>query len=292
MTTALLLDRANLSKSQGLATPTPNCRFKIFNWPVQTYKTDMHKVDFQIQLAESEPPTEELRERYLPIHEEYFWLNQNGTKRKLRLHDYAEVYRIPYLYEHLMEKLHCQSYTLLPSLLIEQFTQVGGKVEDMVVLDIGAGSGMVCKTLRVLGVKSVTGIDILPEAAIAAERQYPGVYENYYVEDLTDLSKSTLLKLNPRRFNCLVCCSALSQGHVPADALSIALNAIAPNGWIAFNMPKYIWDNQGAGGLVQLHPWVAETDVLDILATHYYQHRIYMDGRSLEYVAIIGRKRN
>ena len=244
----------------------------------------MQKVDFEIQLPESDPN--------LPINEEYFWFIQNGTKCKLRLHDYAEVYKIPYLYELLMEKLHYQSHRILPSFLIEQTKKAGSKVEDMVVLDIGAGSGRVGETLRTLGVKSITGIDILPEAAVAAEREQPGVYENYYVEDLTNLSKTTLLKLNKREFNCLVCCSALSRGHISADALSIALNTIAPNGWVAFNVPKYIWDNQGADGLVELHPWVAETDILDIVATHVYQHRIYTDGRSLEYVAIIGRKRN
>ena len=105
----------------------------------------MQKVDFEIKLPESD--------LYLPIHEEYFWLSQNGTKRKLRLHDYAEVYRIPYLYEQIMEKLHCQSYTVLPSLLVEEVTRSGSKLEDMVVLDIGAGSGMVGKTLSDLGVK-------------------------------------------------------------------------------------------------------------------------------------------
>lgn len=252
----------------------------------------MQKQDCEIQLPKSEPPTEELREPYLPIHEEYFWFSQNGTKRKLRLHDYAEVYRIPYLYEHLTEKLHYQSHTVLSSLLVEKLTQAGGKVEDIVVLELGAGSGMAGKALRELGIESITGIDILPEAAKAAEREYPGVYENYYVEDLTDLSETTQQKLNSRGFNCLVCCSALSKGHLPGDALSVALQAIAPNGWIAFNVPKYIWDNKGPGGLAQLHPWVAETNILDIVATHSYQHRIYMDGRSLEYVAIIGRKRN
>ena len=252
----------------------------------------MQKVDFDIQLPESEPLTEELRLRNLPIHEEYFWFSQNGTRRKLRLHDYAEVYRIHYLYESLMERLHCQSHTVLPSLLVERVIQAGGKVEDMVVLDIGAGTGMVGKTLTDLRVKSITGIDILPEAAEAAEQQNPGVYENYYVEDLTDLSETTKQKLHFRGLNCLVCCSALTPEHVPAKAFSAALQAITPNGWIAFNVPKYIWDNKGTGGLVQLHPWVAETDILDIVVTHVYQHRIYTDGRSLEYVAIIGRKRN
>ncbi|NEP85664.1 MAG: hypothetical protein F6K18_01830 [Okeania sp. SIO2C2] len=115
-------------------------------------ETDMQKVDFEIELPEIESV------RNLSIHEEYFWLKQNGTQRKLRLHDYVEIYQVPYLYEHLMEKLESKSHTVVTSLLVEQFTQAGGKVEDMVVLDIGAGTGWVGKTLADLGVKSIVGI--------------------------------------------------------------------------------------------------------------------------------------
>ncbi|MGD1716006.1 hypothetical protein [Dapis sp. BLCC M172] len=45
---------------------------------------NIQKVDFEIELPEIE------RIRNLPIHEEYFWFKENGTKRKLRLHDYIE----------------------------------------------------------------------------------------------------------------------------------------------------------------------------------------------------------
>ncbi|NMG06789.1 hypothetical protein DP117_07845 [Brasilonema sp. UFV-L1] len=53
--------------------------------------TDMQKVDFEIQL----PQTEIVRN--LPIQEEFFWLRQNQEEHKLRLHDYAQIYRIPHL---------------------------------------------------------------------------------------------------------------------------------------------------------------------------------------------------
>ncbi|NEO91082.1 MAG: class I SAM-dependent methyltransferase [Moorea sp. SIO3G5] len=229
----------------------------------------------------------------LAINQEYFFINQDGKERKLLLHDYAEVYSIPGLYEYLtLEKLRYQSPGVLSSLLIEKVTQAGGIVEDLVVLEIGAGSGLFGRALTNLGVKSITGVDIVPEAADAAEREYPGVYENYYAEDLANLSQTAQEALTSRGFNCLVCCSALSSGHIPAEALTTALNAIAPSGWIAFNVAKKVWENKGAGGFVQLHPWVAETDSFEIITTHSYQHRIYMDGRPLEYVAIIGRKRS
>ena len=94
----------------------------------------MQKVNCEIQLPDIDSA------RNLTIQEEYFWLIQNGTKRKVRLHNYADLYKVPYLYEQAYQKLNNQSHIVLPSLLLEQFTQAGGAVEDMVVLDIGAGS--------------------------------------------------------------------------------------------------------------------------------------------------------
>ncbi|NEP78529.1 MAG: methyltransferase domain-containing protein [Okeania sp. SIO3B3] len=246
----------------------------------------MQKINFEIQLPEMESI------RNLPIHEEYFWFKQNGTKRKLRLHDYIEVYQIPYLYEHLMEKLDSKSHTVLTSLLVEQFTQAGGIVEDMVVLDIGAGTGLVGKTLADLGVKSIVGIDIVPQAAQAAKSQYPGVYQNYYVEDLTKLTETTKQALNSRGFNCLICCSALSQGHVPADALSVVYNKVIPNGFIAFNVAQYFWEDDTETGFRQQHSWIEDRAVFEIIQKHPYRHRFYTDGRPLEYLGIVGRKRS
>ncbi len=128
------------------------------------------------------------------------------------------------------------------------------------------------------------GIDIIPEAAQAARQQYPGVYENYYVEDLTNL--------NRRGFNSLICCSALSNGHVPADALSVVFNQIAPHGWIAFNVAQYFWKDKTKAGFRHQHSWVEDQVIFEIMRMHPYRHRFYTDGRPLEYLAIIGRKRS
>lgn len=245
----------------------------------------MQKVDFEIQLPETEIV------RNLTIQEEFFWLSQNGNEDKLRLHDYAQIYRIPHLYEHLMEKLQAKSHIILSSLLIDLVTKAGGDVKDLIVLEVGAGSGMLGQALADLGVKSITGIDILPEAAQAAKRECPGVYENYYVEDLTNLSETARNALSSRGFNCMVCASALTSNHIPPLALATAFNLIAPNGSIAFNVQKEHWEEKGEASFVAWHPWVAETDIFEIAQRHDYQHRFHMDGRPLYYKAMIGTKR-
>lgn len=243
----------------------------------------MKSLDFEIRIPEEASN--------LVIQEEFFWLSQNGKERKVRLHDYTEMYSIPYLYEHLMEKLQAKSHNVLSSLLIDIVTQAGGAASDLVVLEVGAGSGMVGKALADMGVKSIVGIDILPEAAIAAAREYPGVYENYYVEDMTNLSETAREALTSRGFNCIVCGSALGYNHIPAPGWATAFNAIAPNGWIAFNVQKERWEDKSEASFVEWHPWVAKKKIFEIAQTHDYQHRFYMDGRSLDYVAIIGTKR-
>ncbi|AOX00090.1 methyltransferase type 11 [Moorena producens PAL-8-15-08-1] len=245
----------------------------------------MQNVDFEIKIPEIESA------RNLPIQEEFFWLSQNGKETKLRVHDYSELYRIPDLYRHLIEKLHSISHTVLSSRLIDRVTQAGETVEDLVLLEVGAGSGMVGKALVDLGVKSVTGIDILPEAAEAAAREYPGVYENYYVEDLTNLSHTAREGLNSQSFNGLVCGSALGFNHIPAQGWATAFNAIAPNGWIAFNVQKERWEDKSSASFLAWHPWVGKTDIFEIVETHEYQHRFHLDGRPLYYIAIIGKKR-
>ncbi|NET52303.1 MAG: class I SAM-dependent methyltransferase [Merismopedia sp. SIO2A8] len=246
----------------------------------------MQTLNFEINLPEIE------NSRNLPIHEEYFLLTHDDSTSPVRLHDYSTIYSIPFLYEHLMERLSCQSHTVLTSLLVQEFTHHDRTVNDMVVLDMGAGSGLVGHTLSTLGVQSLVGIDIEPEAAQAARRQYPGIYENYYVEDLRHLTQQTQRALAQRQFNCMICCSALSNGHVSADALSAVFNQIANNGCVAFNVAQYFWEDDTETGFRQQHPWVDNPDIFEVAQMQPYRHRLYTDGRPLEYLAIIGRKRS
>lgn len=244
---------------------------------------DIENVDFEIELPEVESV------RNLTIHEEFFWLIQNGQKRKIRLHNYSEIYKINFLYEYVMNQLDYQSHIVLSSLLVKQFTQAGGKIEDMVVLDMGAGTGLVGQTLANLGVKSIVGIDRIPEAAEAAQRQYPGIYENYYVGEFNLLHQGSRNTFTNRDFNCLMCCSAIAPGHI-GEEFSFIFNQITPQGWVAFNVAQYFWEDESEAGFHQQNSWVNHPNIFKIVETQTYRHRGYMDNRSLDYLAIVGRK--
>ena len=229
---------------------------------------------------------------HLPINEEYFFITQNDQERRLKLHDYSEIYRIPGLYEYInLEILQCLSPEIMSSFLVDKITETGLPVEKLKILEIAAGSGLFGKKLAQLGVTSIVGVDILPEAAIAAKRECPGVYQHYFVENLTQLSESTNNIIKEQKLNCLVCCSALSTGHIPVAAFSAALNLIEEGGWVIFNLAKTSYDNQSnPPEFVRFYHQAIAKGTLKLHDTHVYNHRRFFNGQPLQYVVILARK--
>ena len=229
---------------------------------------------------------------HLPINEEYFFITENGKERRLKLHDYGEIYSIPGLYNYLaLEKLHYRSPEIMASLLIENVQKSGESLEEMKLLELGAGSGLFGQAVTKLGVKSIIGIDIVPEAAEATHRDAPGIYENYFVEDLTQLSASTRNLLNEKKLNGFVCCSALSEGHIPVKAFATGMNLIKDGGWVLFNVAKTSYEcEENCPEFVNFYRQAVEKDYLKIHRTKSYIHRRFFNGQPLEYVAILAKK--
>lgn len=244
----------------------------------------MTETNFQIRLPDNI--------EHLPINQEYFFLTQNGQERRLKLHDYGDVYSIPGLYEYIARKiLKYRSPEIMSSLLVEKATATGLSIDELKILELGAGSGLFGKALAKLGVTSITGIDIVPEAAAAANREYPGVYQEYLVEDLTQLSESNKNKLKEQNLNCLVCCSALSSGHIPVEAFIAALNLIQEGGWVMFNIAKTSHDNYtNPPEFVKFYRQAIAKNTLKMHDVRFYNHRYFFNGQTLKYVAIIASK--
>ncbi len=221
---------------------------------------------------------------------EYFWLTQDGQERNVLLHDYREMYKNPGLYEYVCyQHLTYQAPQVLSSFLIKQIVKEKQAASELKVLDIGAGSGLTARELAALGVDSITGIDIYPEAKEAAQRESPDLYENYYVEDLAKLKEETGLALRNKEFNCLVCCSALPV--LPAPVFINAFNLIRTNAWIAFNVLKDIWEDSSADGFTARHPWVADHDVFELREQIFSLRRYTTDGHPLKEVVVVGTKK-
>lgn len=216
----------------------------------------------------------------------------DGEWRRVRFHDYDELFAVPGLYEKVIyDILGCRSPVVVTSMLSEVLEDKGFSPKDLRVFDLGAGNGMVGEELHALGAEHIVGVDLVKEAAIATERDRPGIYADYHVVDLTDLDDKTDKALADAKFNCLTCVAALGFGDIPAEAFMAAYDKIRPGGWVAFNIKERFLGEKDESGFSKLIRKMRETGELEILAEKRYPHRLGTDRKPLHYIAIIGRKR-
>lgn len=223
---------------------------------------------------------------------ESFEFKYNGENRELRIHDYAELYRIPGLYEALVyDALKCASPPRLASLLADVVRDWPITAEELRVLDLGAGNGIVAEELRKVGVGHIVGLDLLPEAKMAAERDRPKAYDDFVVADLTSLSPDDETRLERARFNALVTAAALGFGDIPPTAFRTAFNYVCDGGWLAMTIKEDFIDPEGDdSGFARMLRHAIADDIIDIQAHLRYCHRLSIDGEQLFYVALIARK--
>lgn len=215
-----------------------------------------------------------------------------GEKRRIRFHDYDEIYSIPGLYEHLFyELLECDSPRAVTELLGEALRDRDREADELRVFEVGAGNGMVGRELAELGVRTTVGVDIIEEAKMAAERDRPGTYEDYLVLDLTNIPPDTRRELEGWDFNCLVTVAALGFGDIPPNAFAEAYNLIEEGGLVAFNIKEdFISDGDGSG-FSRLIRNGLDDGALEMRSQRRYQHRLSVAGEPLYYVAIVAEKR-
>ena len=240
---------------------------------------------YQIQF----PPTD-LRE--LSQDEVYFYLlDDNGGKKKIRLHDYDQLYTTPGLYEQVVyERLKCQSPTTVAAVLKYALSQSDQSLNELRVLDLGAGNGMVGEELKKSGVARLIGIDIIPEARDATERDRPGVYDAYYVKDLCSLGVHERNELAEWTPDCLISVAALGFGDIPPKAFVEAFNLISESGWVAFNVKETFLDNSDTSGFSKLIRELLFSEYLDLYHLQRYRHRFSLEGEPLYYFALGGKK--
>ena len=223
---------------------------------------------------------------------EWCEIEVDGERRRIRLHDYAAIFDVPGLYERLFtDQLECDSPRVVGHLLREQLDEADVDPATLRALDFGAGNGMVGEVLEELGVGTIVGVDLLEEARDAAERDRPGLYDDYYALDLTALGAGDRAALRHQRFNALSCVAALGFGDVPPVAFAQALNFVSDGGWIAFNVRDRFFeetDPTGFGGFLRC---LFREGVLEERARVRYAHRISVDGEPLHYLAVIACKR-
>jgi len=216
----------------------------------------------------------------------------DGKERTIRFHDYHEIYDVPGLYETIFhEHLKCRSPAEVVGLLGEQMRAAGEDPDELSGIDVGAGNGLVGEELRGLGARALVGVDIIPEAAGAAARDRPDVYDDYLVCDLTALGDDDRERLCAREPNCLTTVAALGFDDIPPDAFLQAFDLIPEGGWVAFNIKADFLDGDDSTGFRKLIARMLGSGVLEECARRRYRHRLSMTLDPLDYVALVGRKR-
>jgi predicted TPR repeat methyltransferase len=254
----------------------------------------MNEATLQRGGEQPRPWAERLRfpalETPVPQHEEWCEVFVEGGWRRVGFHDYGEIYRHPGLYEHLFyERLDCDSPRRVVELLARVRRETGSR-EPLRALDLGAGNGMVGEALREIGAERVVGIDILPGAREAAQRDRPRAYTEYIVADLCDPPAHVVDRMRDARYNALVCVAALGFGDIPPLAYFHALGFLPKAGLLAFNIKEEFLDDTYRHGFAELLRRMVKARAVRVEATWRYCHRRSVTGERLYYLAVVATK--
>jgi predicted TPR repeat methyltransferase len=223
--------------------------------------------------------------------EEWIIVHSEDSNEKICLHDYARFYKMPGLYEEVIYKhLKCNSPQVICGLLKKELEKKSGGSQNLRALDFGAGNGIVGEYLKQkIGCDILVGVDIIPEAFDATQRDRPGIYDDYYVMDLSQPKTFEEKKLEMWNFNMLLTVGALGFNDIPTRAFINALNIVEDDAWVAFNIKdKFLSKNDDSGFKNVLDSMVG--DSFHVLQMKRYCHRLSISGEPLHYHAIVGKK--
>ena len=224
--------------------------------------------------------------------EAYFFLDEEDRELKLRFHDYDEIYNRRGLYEQVFyDRLKCTSPKKVGEILNRALEESEKSIMELRVLDLGAGNGMMGEVLRDYGVSRLVGADIIPEAKEAADRDRPGIYDEYCIADFCELPDDIRKNLQNWSFNCLTSVAALGFDDIPVPAFFEALNLIRDGGWVAFNIKETFLDNSDESGFSRFIRELIFSEYLEVHHLERYRHRLSIEGVPLYYFALVARKK-
>lgn len=223
---------------------------------------------------------------------EFFSFGAEKSAEMIDLHDYSRIYRVPGLYEYVVQDLlQCRSPLVAADAVKAVVNEVGLRASQLCVLDLGAGTGILGQLLREAGVRSIVAIDSLLAARLAALRDRPGVYDEYVVGDLERDGSAVVEELSKRFLNCLVSAGALGGGHLGVRGLVRALSLLVTESLVVLTIRSDMLTQAHHEGFGRLVSKLRELDLLEVVHESSFRHRITTSGRPINYVVLAARLR-
>jgi hypothetical protein len=223
---------------------------------------------------------------------EYVVLSEARSGEEIvHLHDYERIYRVSGLYEHVVQRLlQCRSPQTAADGLARAVVQLGIDPGAIVLLDLGAGTGIVGELALGLGVRSVIGVDALEAARCACVRDRAGVYDDYLVGDLALPSPGLLTRLRGHRPTALISAGAFGGTHAPPPALRAALSLLPIGAPVAFTIDERWMQSDGPGGFRTAVSELLTSGQLRLLERSRFQHRVSTSGQPIHYELIVAQR--
>ena len=109
---------------------------------------------------------------------------------------------------------------------------------DAVVLDAGAGTGLVGVELAKLGFTTIDGIDFSP--GMLREAGAKGIYRDLRPMDLTQS-----LGFDDDAYDACICVGTLTLAHVPASAIDELIRVVKPGGTFVYTLITELLESAG-----------------------------------------------
>ena len=212
----------------------------------------------------------------------------SGDEEIVHLHDYDRIYEVPGLYERIVQDmLGCCSPQVAVDGLANAFAELGLDPAETVLLDLGAGTGLVGELVRSLGVREVIGVDALEAARTACLRDRPGIYRDYLVGDLAAPDPELLARLRSHRPTGLISAGAFGGTHAPPTALQNALTLLPTGAPVVFTLDERWTQTDAVGGFrAALSDWFT-SGRLTLLRRSRFQHRLSTTGSPIHYELVV-----
>ncbi|MGH2887696.1 MAG: class I SAM-dependent methyltransferase [Solirubrobacteraceae bacterium] len=220
---------------------------------------------------------------------EYVGLREAGAREEIiHLHDYERIYDVPGLYEHIVQRLlRCRSPQIAISGLAHALDWLRLEPAEIVLFDLGAGTGVVGELASGLGVRTIVGVDALEAARAACLRDRPLVYRDYIIGDLAAPAPGLLAQLRRHRPTALISAGAFGGTHAPPATLLSALALLPPGAPVVFTIDERWMQTDGPGGFRAPITGLITSGRLRLLRRSRFQHRLSTTGNPIHYELLV-----